>query len=202
MIFQAFLVLFQAVTFLASAATIRAPANQNAGSNSLHLLPPNIGGPASTLVAAKPGPHTSLLNTSLTFDEPGCLDSLGTNLNLASCRNVVSKIPRSTDHISLGWRGKGHFDLTLLYIYVSGMYRRLRLSSSSLASSSISFLASSSISRIKRKALADFPLAPSYPDDGECVVYVSLRPTLRPDVFTFTGDSEMRSVYYRNVLPI
>lgn len=55
---------------------------------------------------------------------------------------------------------------------------------------SISFLASSSISRIKRKALADFPLAPSHPDDGECVVYESLRPTLRSDVFTFTGYSQ------------
>lgn len=188
MIFKAFLILFQVVTSLASAATIRAPAIQNAGSNSLQLLP-NIADPASTRVTAKPGPHASLLNTSLTFGEPVCLDMLGTNLNLTSCRNVVRKIPRSTDYITIGWRGRGHFDLTLPYIYVSGMYRRLELASSSHASL-ISFLAFSTISRIKREALADFPLAPSHPDDGACVVYVAARPTLQPDVFTFTGISE------------
>ena len=37
---------------------------------------------------------------------------------------------------------------------------------------------------------ADFPLAPSHADDGACVVYVAVRPTLRPDVFSFTGISE------------
>lgn len=147
MMFQAFLVLFQGVTFLASAATILAPANHNAGSNSLQLLP-NLTDPASILVAADPGPHTSLLNTSLTFEEPTCWNELGTNLNLTSCRNAISKIPRSTDYITLGWRGDGHFDLTLPYTYVSGMYRQLKLASSSHASS-ISFLASSTISRIK-----------------------------------------------------
>ena len=120
MIFQIFLVLLQGVTFLASAATVRAPANQNAGANSLQLLP-DTADPASTLVAANPGPHRSLLNTSLTYDEPICMDAFGTSLNLASCRNVVSKIPRSTDYITLGWRGEGHFDLTMPYIYVSGM---------------------------------------------------------------------------------
>ena len=120
MFFQAFLVLLQGVTFLGSAATVRAPANRNAGSNSLQLLP-DIVDPASTLVAAIPGPYTSLLNTSLTSTEPGCLNELGTNLNIASCRNVVSKIPRSIDYITLGWRGEGHFDLTLPYIYMSGM---------------------------------------------------------------------------------
>ena len=115
MFFRELLVLLQGVTFLASAATIRAPADQNAGSNSLQLLP-NIADPAPT-----PGPHTSLLNTSLTYDQPQCLHELGTNLNITSCRNVISKIPRSTDYITLGWRGKGHFDLTLPYIYASGM---------------------------------------------------------------------------------
>ena len=38
--------------------------------------------------------------------------------------------------------------------------------------------------------LADFPLVPPHPDDGACVVYVAVRPTLRPDVFSFTGISE------------
>ena len=38
--------------------------------------------------------------------------------------------------------------------------------------------------------LADFLLAPSHPDDGACMVYVVPRPTLQPDVFTFTGISE------------
>ena len=112
MIFPVFLGLLQGVTFPASAATVPAPVNQNAGANSLQLLP-NTTDPASTLVAANPGPHTSLLNTSLTYDEPICLDAFGTNLNLASCRNVVSKIPRSTDHITLGWSGEGQFDLTM-----------------------------------------------------------------------------------------
>ena len=120
MCFQAVLVLLQGVNFLASAATINAPANQNAGSNSLQLLP-NVAEPASTLVATNTGPLMSMLNSILTYDEPGCLDDLGTNLNVASCRNVVSKIPRSLNHITLGWRGEGNFDLTLPYIYVSGM---------------------------------------------------------------------------------
>lgn len=187
--FQAFLVLLQGVTFLASAATIGTPANQGAGSNSLHLLP-DTADPASIIVTAEPRTHTGLLNTNLTFDdEPQCLDELGTNLDLTSCRNIISKIPRSTDYITLGWRGRGHFDLTLPYVYVSGMYRRLKLASSSLASS-ISFSASSTISRIKRKALADFSLAHSCPDDGACVAYVSLKGTMKPDVFTFTGISE------------
>ena len=171
MISHAFLVLLQGVTFLASAATIPAdPANQNAGSNSLQLVP-------------------SLSNTNLTFGEPDCLDMLGTNLNVASCRNVVGKIPRSTNYITVGWRGSRNFDLILPYIYVSGMYRRLKLALSS-HSSSISFLASSTISRINPEALADFPLAPSHLDDGACVIYVLARPTLQPDVVTFTGISE------------
>ena len=120
MILQAYFVLLQVVMSLAFAATIRAPASQDAGSTPLQLLP-DIVDPASNLVAARPGPHTSLLNTSLTYDEPQCLDGMGTNLNLASCRNVVSKIPRSLNHITLGWRGTGRFDLILPYIYVSGL---------------------------------------------------------------------------------
>ena len=121
MFFQAFLVLLHGVTFLASAATIRAPAKLNVRSNSLNLVP-SIAEQTSTLFPANPGPHNSLLNISLTDDEdePQCLEVLGTNLNVASCRNAVSKIPRSTQYITLGWRGRGHFDLTLPYIYVSG----------------------------------------------------------------------------------
>ena len=188
MILRAILVLIQGVTFLAFAATIGAPANQNAEPHSLQLLP-DMTEPASYLVAAKPGPHMSLSNTNLTFDEPQCSDEMGTNLNLASCRNVVSNIPRSLGYITLGWRGRGHFDLTLPYIYASGMKRGLKLASSTYASP-ILFLISGTVLRMKQERLADFALAPSHPDDGACAVYVAPKATLQPDVFTFTGISE------------
>ena len=120
MAFQTLLVLLHGLAFLVSAATIRASANQKAGSNSIQLLP-DIADPASNLVATNNRPNVILFNSSLTSDQPGCLDELGTNLNLTSCRNVVGKIPRSLNPITLGWRGKGKFDLVLPYSYVSGM---------------------------------------------------------------------------------
>ena len=79
--------------------------------------------------------------------------------------------------------------LTLPYIYVSGMYRRLKLALSTHVPS-VLFFASSTISGIRSKALADSPLAPSPLDDGVCAVYVMARPTLQPDICTFTGISE------------
>ena len=120
MAFQAFLVLLHGVTFLANAATIRTPVNQNAGSGSLQLLT-NITEPTSTLLTAISEPHTSQASTSLTDEEPYCLDGLGVDMDPASCRNVIQKIPRTTDYITIGFRGKGNFDLTMPYIFISGV---------------------------------------------------------------------------------
>lgn len=62
--------------------------------------------------------NTSLANTDLTV-EPWCSDVLGENLSPVSCRDAITKIPQSTQSLSFGWRGRGRYDVTLPYIWMS-----------------------------------------------------------------------------------
>lgn len=87
-------------------------------------------------------PTTTNLNTSSSSpglaEEPWCTDALGVDLDPVSCANAISKITRSTDIITIGYRGRGNFDITLPYIWMSGKFRfHFRLLSIALSLSTI-----------------------------------------------------------------
>ena len=120
MTLRSLLALLEGLTCLVSAVAIEKPVQ-------LLQLPTDTDETNRTVTLIAPGVHPSLVNTGLTVLDPVCVPQLGTNIDPASCRNAISKIPRTTDRITLGWRGEGNFDLTLPYIWTSGMLQRLNV---------------------------------------------------------------------------
>ena len=97
------------MTFLVSAATVRAPANRNAGSDSLQLLP-DIADPASTLVAAIK--LTKELSVQLAKTNVHVECDNGPAPSYSSCRNVLDVMP--WDHASRHSDPGGEYPLPFL----------------------------------------------------------------------------------------
>ena len=137
------LLFLQSLTFLVSSATIPTPGNHNDSLNLFQLLPD------TALLPTTPGAQASSVDTSLTVSEAQCHTQQGEKVDPGSCRSAISKIPRSTDYITFGARSRGNFDVTLPYVWVSGMCRLLKLVGHAPL---IASLASAFFPREKKKA--------------------------------------------------
>ena len=107
-----------ALTSLTSAAVAPSSSNQNPN---LVLFQDAVNATnRNSVIFSDTTANANSSNTNLTAPWIWCSDVLGENISPLACRNAIEKILASAVPMTFGMRGRGRFDVTLPYIWMSG----------------------------------------------------------------------------------